>query len=133
MFPGVGALVMSAWCLGILNSHCRFFLSYTAPVAWNLCIIAGLLIFRSTDSLAQLVIYVGWSSVVGSLAQLLVQVPTVLRVPNRLHFSLKLASPPVPNLLHNFVPLFLSRGVVYLSASLVSVLPRLLPSVLAAL
>jgi putative peptidoglycan lipid II flippase len=32
MFPGVGALVMSAWCLGILNSHGRFFLSYTARV-----------------------------------------------------------------------------------------------------
>src|SRR5215510_5815974 len=27
-FPGVGLLVMSAWCLGILNSHRRFFLSY---------------------------------------------------------------------------------------------------------
>ena len=25
LFPGVGALVMSAWCLGILNSHGRFF------------------------------------------------------------------------------------------------------------
>src|SRR3984893_8376587 len=26
LFPGVGALVMSAWCLGILNSRGRFFL-----------------------------------------------------------------------------------------------------------
>jgi putative peptidoglycan lipid II flippase len=128
MFPGVGALVMSAWCLGILNSHGRFFLSYTAPVAWNLCIIAGLLIFRNTNSLSQLVIYVGWSSVVGSLAQLLVQVPTVLRVTNRLHFSLKLASPPVQSVLHNFVPVFISRGVVQLSAYLDSVLASLLPS-----
>src|ERR1700740_291367 len=128
MFPGVGALVMSAWCLGILNSHGRFFLSYTAPVAWNLCIIAGLLIFRNTGSLAQLVIYVGWSSVVGSLAQLLVQVPTVLRVTNPVFFSLKLASPPVQSVLHNFVPVFISRGVVQLSAYLDSVLASLLPS-----
>src|ERR1700736_2819856 len=128
LFPGVGALVMSAWCLGILNSHGRFFLSYTAPVAWNLCIIAGLLIFRNTNSLSQLVIYVGWSSVVGSLAQLLVQVPTVLSVTNRLHFSLKLASPPVQSVLHNFVPVFISRGVVQLSAYLDSVLASLLPS-----
>src|ERR1700723_2844773 len=45
LFPGVGALVMSAWCLGILNSHGRFFLSYSAPVLWNLFIIAGLLAF----------------------------------------------------------------------------------------
>ncbi len=34
--PGVGFLVLSAWCLGILNSHRRFFLSYVAPVIWNL-------------------------------------------------------------------------------------------------
>ncbi len=31
-FPGAGLLVMSAWCLGILNSHRKFFLSYSAPV-----------------------------------------------------------------------------------------------------
>src|SRR3954454_15793081 len=34
-FPGAGLLVMSAWCLGILNSHRRFFLSYSASIAWN--------------------------------------------------------------------------------------------------
>ena len=35
MFPGVGVLVLSAWCLGILNSHRRFFLPYAAPILWN--------------------------------------------------------------------------------------------------
>src|SRR5436309_11289070 len=34
-FPGAGLLVMSAWCLGVLNSHRKFFLSYAAPIAWN--------------------------------------------------------------------------------------------------
>ncbi|MGH9931464.1 MAG: lipid II flippase MurJ, partial [Pyrinomonadaceae bacterium] len=29
LFPGAGLLVMSAWCLGVLNSHHRFFISYT--------------------------------------------------------------------------------------------------------
>ena len=45
LFPGAGLLVMSAWCLGILNSHRRFFLSYTAPVAWNLVMIGSLVGF----------------------------------------------------------------------------------------
>ena len=36
---------MSAWCLGVLNSHRKFFLSYTAPVVWNLAIIAALIFF----------------------------------------------------------------------------------------
>src|SRR5262249_46246585 len=44
LFPGVGALVMSAWCLAILNSHRRFLLSYTAPVVWNVAIIVATLI-----------------------------------------------------------------------------------------
>src|SRR6185437_3741349 len=44
-FPGTGLLVLSAWCLGILNSHHRFFLSYSAPVLWNAAIIAALLYF----------------------------------------------------------------------------------------
>ena len=35
LFPGAGLLVLSAWCLGILNSHHRFLLSYAAPVMWN--------------------------------------------------------------------------------------------------
>ena len=39
MFPGIGFLVLSAWCLGVLNSHRRFFLSYVAPVLWNAAMI----------------------------------------------------------------------------------------------
>src|SRR5439155_3626217 len=34
LFPGAGLLVLSAWCLGVLNSHHRFLLSYAAPVMW---------------------------------------------------------------------------------------------------
>src|ERR1700723_2148401 len=43
LFPGAAMLVLSAWCLGILNSHRRFLLSYTAPVVWNIAMIATLL------------------------------------------------------------------------------------------
>src|SRR5438094_5615241 len=45
LFPGAGLLVLSAWCLGVLNSHHRFLLSYTAPVVWNAAMIATLAIF----------------------------------------------------------------------------------------
>ena len=41
---GVGFMVMSAWCLGILNSHRSFFLPYVAPVVWNLAQIVALVI-----------------------------------------------------------------------------------------
>src|ERR1044072_4765904 len=42
LFPGAALLVLSAWCLGVLNSHQKFFLSYAAPVIWNVAIIAAL-------------------------------------------------------------------------------------------
>jgi putative peptidoglycan lipid II flippase len=128
LFPGVGALVMSAWCLGILNSHGRFFLSYSAPVLWNLCIIAGLILFGRTDSLSSLVIYVAWASVIGSLAQLLVQVPTVFSLARRLKFSLDASSAQARKVLINFVPVFISRGIVQLSAYIDTLLASLLPS-----
>ena len=44
LFPGAGLLVLSAWCLGVLNSHHRFLLSYAAPVVWNAAMIATLLV-----------------------------------------------------------------------------------------
>ncbi|HTC23498.1 MAG TPA: lipid II flippase MurJ, partial [Gemmatimonadales bacterium] len=44
LFPGAGLLVLSAWCLGILNSHRKFFLSYAAPVIWNVAIIVALIV-----------------------------------------------------------------------------------------
>jgi putative peptidoglycan lipid II flippase len=128
LFPGVGALVMSAWCLGVLNSHGRFLLSYSAPVLWNLFIIAGLFTFGRTKSLSMLVVYAAWCSVLGSVAQLLVQVPTVLRLTRRLHFSLDTASTHVRGVLISFVPVFFSRGIVQLSAYVDNLLASLLPS-----
>ena len=128
LFPGVGALVMSAWCLGILNSHGKFLLSYAAPVLWNLFIIGGLLAFGDRTSLSALVVYAAWSSVLGSFAQVFLQVPTVLSVAGRLRFSLDTASAHVRAVLTSFVPVFISRGVVQLSAYVDNILASLLPS-----
>src|SRR6185436_4402454 len=64
-FPGAGLLVLSAWCLGVLNSHRKFFLSYTAQVVWNLSIIATLIWFGGRDDF-HLATFTAWSSVVGS-------------------------------------------------------------------
>src|SRR5881394_462770 len=64
-FPGAGLLVMSAWCLGVLNSHRKFFLSYTAPVVWNLAIIASMVWFGGRDDF-HLATLTAWGSVIGS-------------------------------------------------------------------
>src|SRR5579863_3474584 len=80
LFPGAGLLVFSAWCLGILNSHRRFFLSYSVPVLWNAAMIATLWGFGGRYEQYPLAVIVAWGSVVGSGLQVIVQLPVVLRL-----------------------------------------------------
>src|SRR5207248_8527139 len=86
LFPGAGLLVLSAWCLGILNSHHRFLLSYTAPVLWNAAMIATLALYGHSP-LPQLAIILAWGSVAGSALQFIVQVPAVLFLARDLKFG----------------------------------------------
>ncbi len=116
LFPGAGILVLSAWCLGVLNSHHRFFVSYTAPVAWNAAIIAALLYFGNRVDLSTLAAATAWGSVAGSVLQFAVQLPTVLRLLHRFRPELTLASAHVQQVLRSFFPVFMSRGVVQISA-----------------
>src|SRR5215204_5034706 len=83
-FPGAALLVLSAWCLGVLNSHHRFFISYTAPVAWNAAIIGALVFFGSRVGQFPLAEFTAWGSVIGSALQFIVQLPAVLRLVQRL-------------------------------------------------
>jgi putative peptidoglycan lipid II flippase len=115
LFPGAGLLVCSAWCLGILNSHRRFFLSYTAPVIWNAAMIATLVVFGGAD-LNTLAGDLAWGSVIGSALQFGVQLPVVLRLTHRLRLRLDTRAAHVREVLRNFVPVFFSRGVVQISA-----------------
>jgi putative peptidoglycan lipid II flippase len=136
-FPGAGLLVMSAWCLGVLNSHRKFFLSYTAPVVWNLAIIATLIFFgRHSGQFDQvqlgqfqfrLAILTAWGSVVGSALQFLVQLPTVLWLVRGLSPVLDFANANVRTVIRNFFPVFMSRGVVQISAFVDAGLASLVP------
>lgn len=127
LFPGAGLLVLSAWCLGILNSHYKFLLSYTAPVLWNAAMIVTLIIYGRAE-LPRLALILAWGSVAGSALQLFVQLPVVLRLAPDLKFALNVASPHVRAVLGNFVPAFVSRGVVQLSAYIDSILSSYLPT-----
>jgi putative peptidoglycan lipid II flippase len=116
IFPGTGFLVLSAWCLGVLNSHRRFFLSYAAPLAWNAVMIAALLGFGRRLGPVPLAEATAWASVGGSALQFLVQLPTALRLARGLDLGLRLRSVHVRKVVGNFGPVFLSRGVVQVSA-----------------
>lgn len=128
LFPGTGLLVLSAWCLGVLNSHRRFFLSYAAPVLWNLTIIGALLASHRADGQARLAIVAAWASVAGSALQLLIQLPVVWRLLGSLRPRLTRTAAPVQQVLRNFGPVFIGRGVVQISAYIDTVLASLLPT-----
>jgi len=133
LFPGAGLLVLSAWCLGVLNSHHRFLLSYTAPVMWNAAMIATLVAFGSHTPLPRLAMLLAWGSVGGSALQFAVQVPAVLRVaPDvmavRSGENSDLMRDHVRVVTRNFVPVFISRGVVQVSAYVDALLASLLPT-----
>jgi len=115
LFPGVGLLVFSAWCLGILNSHRKFFVSYTAPVVWNAAMIAALVVYGGIPQ-SSLAIKLAWGSVAGSALQFGVQLPIVLRLVRRLRLGFAAQSGQVREVLRNFAPVFVSRGVVQISA-----------------
>jgi putative peptidoglycan lipid II flippase len=115
LFPGAGLLVCSAWCLGILNSHRKFFLSYTAPVVWNVAMIGTMWAFRHS-ALNDLAVKLAWGTLLGCGLQFGVQVPVVLRLVRKLRLVPETKSAHVREVLRNFVPVAVSRGVVQISA-----------------
>ncbi|MGQ9844132.1 MAG: murein biosynthesis integral membrane protein MurJ [Spirochaetota bacterium] len=127
-FPGAGILVFSAWCLGILNSHGKFFLSYTAPVLWNIIIIITLLFFGDSSTQNDLATYTAAGSVAGSLMQLLIQLPFVIIIIKNIRLQFSLKTSEVRTVINNFIPVFFGRGVVQVSAYIDSLLASLLPT-----
>ena len=117
MFPGVGFLVLSAWCLGVLNSHRRFFLSYVAPVLWNGAQIAVLVALgvRGWGN-RDLAVALAWGAFAGGALQLAVQLPAVRRLAGELRLSLRTDRPGVRDTIRRFLPVVAGRGVVQLSA-----------------
>ncbi|HYK66141.1 MAG TPA: murein biosynthesis integral membrane protein MurJ, partial [Patescibacteria group bacterium] len=128
LFPGTGLLVLSAWFLGVLNSHHKFFISYSAPIAWNIAMIAALLYYgprRSQDGLA---IAISWASVVGSALQIAVQVPQTMALLRKHRIDFARVAAPLRSVFHNLTPVVISRGVINLTTYVDNVLASLLPS-----
>lgn len=120
-FPSVGLLVLSAWCLGVLNSHRRFLLSYSTPVLMNVAIIVALVLggggvrIPAGNELPRIAHFAAWGAVVGAALQFLVQLPVVLRLARGLRLGFGRGSEQVRTVLRNFVPVVLGRGAVQIS------------------
>ncbi|GAC1348352.1 MAG: murein biosynthesis integral membrane protein MurJ [Myxococcales bacterium] len=134
-FPGIALLVLSAFCIGVLNSHHRFFLSYVAPVVWSAAVVSALVVGGEGlhAGQARLARIAAFGAVAGGALQLSVQLPVVIRLlggvrPGGLWPSLGRGSSQVREVVRNFVPVVAGRGVVQLSAYLDSFIASWLPS-----
>ena len=128
---GLGLLVLSAWCLGILNSHGRFFLPYVAPVLWNVAQIAVLIAALTGDwSPTRAATGLAWGLVVGGALQFGVQAVAVRRLAPELRpwigRTVGRGDPSVADVRRRFGPAVLGRGVLQLSGYLDLMLASLL-------
>jgi len=128
LFPGIGLLVMSAWCLAVLNSHRRFLLGYIAPVFWNLAMIA-VLVFGHRDGQSVLAVRLAWGSAVGALLQLGVQIPAVWTLMSgSVRAGANAVSHEVRRVLFSALPVIFTRGAVQVSAYIDGLIASYLPS-----
>lgn len=117
MWAGLGFIVLSAWCLGVLNTHRKFFLSYVAPVLWNAAqVVLAVVAWARGWSDADIARAAAWGVVIGGAAQFLVQVPAVRRAAPTLRPVLKTRLAGVREVGGRFGPAVLGRGVVQISA-----------------
>lgn len=119
LFPMTALMVLSGWCLGIQNSHRRFFWSYASAAMWNVAQIAFLL-WKGPHAvlLRELAIGLAWATLVGSLLQVAAQMPEVIKLVRPLRFSLDRTAPGVAETLKNIVPVIAALGVVQLSSTI---------------
>ncbi len=128
LFPGAGLLVMSAWCLGVLNSHHRFFASYAAPVAWNVVMIAALVWYGPRSGQDRLAIDLAFASVAGAALQIIVQLPQTLPLLGRMRLHFDRVRGALRTVFRNLLPVIVGRGVGQVSGYVDNLLASLLPT-----
>ena len=117
LFPIVVLLGVSGIIVGILNAYEEFAIPALTPVAWNLVIIAGLVIgvpqAETTDG--ELYIYAA-SIVIGTVVQVLLPIPWLRGLDDRLRVALDWRDPAVWRVFKLMVPVTVSLGLINLNA-----------------
>ncbi len=114
---GSGLLVLSSWCLGILNSHRRFFLSYIAPVVWNAVQIAVVVVVVALSwTGADIATAVAWAIVAGAGGQILIQLPSIRNANRSIALCSPIRRPDARRVMRRFGPAIVGRGALQVSA-----------------
>ena len=124
LFPMAGLMVISAWCLGILNTHRRFFLPYAAPALWNIAGIVAMLAAGTwfanralplDAQLHRIALALAWGTVAGSVLQVGVQLPACWKLLHGIALRLSVRPEGVLSVLLAWMPLVLGAGVAQVS------------------
>jgi len=116
LFPMAGLMVISGWCLGVQNSHRRFFISYASAALWSVAQIVLLAGWGArASSMVQLAWWLSWATLAGAALQVSVQLPEVWRLAGPLRPTVRSANHEVMPVLRNLIPVIGALGVVQLS------------------
>ena len=131
MFPMTGLMVLSGWCLGIQNSHRRFFMSYASAALWSVAQIVLLFGWggagAEADSPAvfglgeriqdttRLAWWLAWATLAGAALQIAAQLPEVIALVRPMRITLDRDAPGVRATLQNFVPVVVALSAVQIS------------------
>ena len=117
LFPIVVLLGVSGVIVGVLNAYDEFAIPALTPVAWNLVIIAGLVIGvpQAQTTNAELYIF-AVSIVIGTVVQVLLPVPWLRGLDGRLRVALDWRDPAVWRVFKLMVPVTVSLGLINLNA-----------------
>jgi len=108
MFPTVLIFGLTGIMMGILNSYNHFTLPALAPIVWNLVIIGAVFFFADDLGFQAL----AWGIVIGTVLQLVIQIPAVTSRGGRKMLSVSLRHPAVRRVGILLGPVMLSLGVV---------------------
>ncbi len=124
LFPMSGLMVISAWCLGVLNTHRKFFLSYAAQSLWNVAGIAALIAAAAwlvapalplAERLTRLSYALAWGTVAGAVLQVAVQLPACRRALDGLTVRFSWRTAGVRDVVVAWLPLLIGAGVAQIS------------------
>ncbi len=129
MFPMSALMVISGWCLGVQNSHRRFFMSYASAAMWSLAQIVLLAGWGPrAESLQQLAWWLAWATLAGAGLQVAVQLPEVWKLTGPLRPTLAWQNADVRGVVRNLFPVVGALGVVQLSGLADGFIASLLPN-----
>lgn len=123
--PSAVVFGLSGLLMGVLNAHQRFLLPALAPAMYQFGLIFGVLVLAPSMGIYGL----AWGVNVGALLHLAIQLPALLRLPQRRYFpGLGLSDPAVREVVRLMGPRLLGVAVVQLNFLLNTYLASLQPA-----